>query len=232
MIGATGQTSPNTVPVTTIKQELSNYGIVPNHEGLTIALKDSRRVVRKLAAAELAEQHDVSSAPQIKEALLRESDLSNCLIMAASLLSLGDEVGTTYLEEKCHDSTLAVYVRQEAASRLLAAGNSKCLPDVVDSLNQSMRDNNSPSEVLVGLKYILNIETIPPGFESSINLALSRALGSDNMAVRIVASQCIAKHGDQASAGALNSAVANEKDPSVRKAMREALATGRSRAKN
>ncbi|HEY5174456.1 MAG TPA: HEAT repeat domain-containing protein [Terriglobales bacterium] len=205
----------------TLEAELNRYGVPLTAESLHSALRDERPEVRSLAASELASMKDARSVPLIVQALEGEKNAQVKFNMAAALLSLHSTAGTTVLSDICDDKSEPKGHRLDAASRLVNAGDFRCLSSILDIMEMTRDSSLKASALLI----VAHVKPVPASFVPRIHVALLASLQDQNSAVRQDASKCIAAVGDKAAIFYLQTAIANESDESTRKYMEQSLST-------
>jgi len=178
----------------TLKEGLSRLGISLNPTSLYAALQDPRPAARSGAAAELAEMKDPGAAAQIESAMAREQNKEVLFAFAQSLNSLGDSVGTTWLERYCSNKAEAVEDRIRAAIDLQLSEKYTCLPAMAEFLTS--KDPAIQQSVLL---YMLHIPNFQPNSPPTLgpNL-LYVANGGATEYLRNLAGKVVMKIGDDA----------------------------------
>ncbi len=204
----------------TLEGELNRYGVPLTVEGLQSALRDPRPDVRSLAADELAAMKDAGSVPLIVQTLGVEKDALVRFNMASALLGLHSTAGAKVLSDVCDDRSEPEGHRLEAASRLVDAGDFRCVSSIVDILEKTTDASVRASALLI----VAHIKPLPAAFFARIHAALLASLQDQTTAVRQYATKCIAALGDKAAIPYLHTAIANESDASTRRFMQESFA--------
>lgn len=201
----------------TMEAELSRYEIPVTRASLQLALKDKRPEVRSLAAGELAALKDTASAPLITDALEQEKDPQVKINLAAALLLLHSSHGTRTLLQICENAPSPEYLRLNAASKLVDAGDLGCLSSVLDMLQTT----TDPSIKASALLTMARVKTMPASILPTLHAVLLASLQDRTSAVRQYAAECIASVSDKAALPYLQTAITNESDESAREHMEE-----------
>lgn len=221
-VAAIGQESSPTMikgggPPASLTEQLKQHHVELSREGLLKALRNPDGRVRDLAAARLAEEKDTSAVPAIEEALAREKLPETRINIAFSLMQFGQQKGVTELTAACKDSALPGYLRARAILYMLPLGNRTCFKAALDLLHT---DPDSRSQVLSLLPQYRS----PSNEESEEILdATTSCLTDESGAVRIQASFTLSTLANPSAIPYLQSAIAAERDDTVRAQMQDSL---------
>jgi HEAT repeat protein len=205
----------------TIEQALKTKGVDTSQRSLLKALHSSNVEVRGLAAMQLAEEDDKSSAPALREALRNERDSSARLNIARALNRLGDEKGTEAMTDICSDASVPADLRLMAANEISPREGERCFGLVVQTLH-----SDNPAEVQAALNYLNSVASTMPATTREQNLlsdGLARAIQNSVPSVRQGAAACIGKYNVVDARAVLLEAEAKETDSNAKAAMHKAL---------
>jgi HEAT repeat protein len=164
---------------------------------------------------------DTTSVPLITDALEREEDPQVQINLASSLLLLHSPAAGTALLHICKSASSSEDLRLNAASRLVEAGDLRCLSSVLDILQTTTDSSVKASALLI----MAHVKTILPSMLPTVHAALLASLRDPTAAVRQYASECIASLDDKAAIPYLQTAITNELDEATRERMQQSLET-------
>lgn len=209
----------------TSRQFLQEHGIDLKPESLQAALVNPDPVIRGAAAMELATEKITSSAPNIKEALIKETDPVAKLRMAGSLTSLLPDDGKSFMSELCQDLSNGSRPAIAAAKALMILDHqgtsaSRCVPTLINVL----KDSSDPPHQADALSALTIYRPILQ--DSSLSEIQSFSLGlvkSKNFTFQIAAAKFLAAEGSEQSLDAIRQAIAVEPNIDHRALMTHAL---------
>lgn len=209
----------------TSRQFLLDHGIDLKPESLQAALENPDPVIRGAAAMELATEKITSSAPKIKEALIKETDPVAKLRLASSLTSVSPDDGKSFMIELCQDLSNGKRPALAAARALMLLdrqGTSalSCVPTLMTVL----RDSSDPPHQADALSALTIYRPILQ--DSSLSEIQSLSLSfmkSKNFTMQIAAAKFLAAEGSGQSIDAVRQAIAAEPNSDHRALMTHAL---------
>jgi HEAT repeat protein len=196
----------------TVLQALKRYGIEINEAALIQALSDSRKEVRGLAAAELAEMKVTDALPQIVQAAESEQDGLTRVNIASAATSLGSEQALSILKGLCAEGTMPGYVRVAAAQSVFRMGDHNCFLTLADMVEFGT-DTEGRIE---GLALLAQVK---PKTDKEEKIALNLALGAlqdPQVMVRLQACDAVRWIGDPKAIAPLQAALDHEQEEVVR----------------
>ena len=199
-------------PPPTSEQFLSQHRVGSSLSSLREALHNPDPDVRGVAAGVLAERWDVVSIPLFKAALSAESAPKAKIAISNALAELDRQREGLALIALCNNPNAPATNRLSAALSVLELGRNDCLTSVVNLLSSSP-DAASRG---MGLSYLSRITGSPDDLQPRVQLILVKGLADSEAANREHASEALSVLGDGSSAQALELAIHNEKDLSVR----------------
>jgi HEAT repeat protein len=213
------QVSPSAVLVADGLKELNQKYHEPlTTEALLRALFDEVQAIRTAAAFKLVELGRKDAIPQIVAALERERVPAAQVSFATAAVDLGAGDGFNALRAMCQNSAWTPAQRMGAAQQLSFLNNEECLEDVLGALrSQDLQAAPLALSVLGRYQHMSKEQC------QQVRATVEPLLTSDNPAIKVYASDVLAKFGDDYSSRALDAALAVEKDESARTAMAKAL---------
>lgn len=206
-------------PLETFVHALQRYHIEITRPALVEALKNPKKEVRGLAAAELAEMKAFDALPYIIQAAQVERDARTQVNIAAAASWLGSAEGLAMLKSICRDSSVSAYVRLDAARNVFFERDHSCFSELVE-----MMQPTSEADVRIGALELAS--QIKPKREGESNVVLSvalEALKDQDLRVRLHASQAIRWLNDAAAIPDLRNAIEQETEEVVRSQMESDL---------
>jgi HEAT repeats len=194
---------------------LCEYGIDTSEPSLIAALKNSDPEVRSLAAAELAEKHDDAARPAIENALSAETNIRARIGIAASLMNMGDAVGTKILNGMCTDASLPVEDTVSVVQQIAMANHPTgiCADVVLDAVEHASQDYERMDRITIFPLMYKNVSKEKAG---RMVTDAQNLLESQDVTARIRASQALAEMGSIASIDLIRTAIINEPNPDIR----------------
>ena len=203
----------------TPEQELTRFGVPLTKPSLILALRDSRKEVRGLAAAELAEMKAAEALPEILRAANDERDELTQVNIAAAATWLGSREGTTLLVRMCQNRNFQSYARQNAARNAFDAGNYDCFASMA-----AMMGPFAPSDDRIGALYLLSQLRNQTREQSNEVLQLILPmLAEGDRRLRLEACQGLLFLGDPTAVPPLREALMQEQEAVVRQQMQATL---------
>jgi HEAT repeat protein len=205
----------------TFAELLQKHHVALTKPALLAALRNPEAQVRDLAAAQLAEDKAQDAIPAITQALATERVPGTKVNIAFALAQLRNEAGISTLEEACHNSNVDPGLRLRAARYLLDLNSNACLPDVIELLQSKEEDDAS---------YRMEALSLVPSFKDVSEDESQKLLGAtlENLtdttpAVRLSASDALARLGYASAIPYLHDAIGAEQDEVVREQLEDAL---------
>jgi HEAT repeat protein len=208
-------------PPPTFTELLQQHHVALTKTGLLDALRSPEAEVRDLAAAKLAEDKTEDAIPAITQALAAEYVSGTKVNIAFALAQLGNEVGTSTLKETCHKSEINQGLRVRAALYMLDLKSNACLPDVLDLLQS--QDEDDAGYRMEALSLVPRFKDVSKDDSQELLAITLRSLEDATPAVRMSASDALARLRDATAIPYLRSAIAAEQDEVVRAQMETAL---------
>ncbi len=203
----------------TAAERLSEYHIGLTKVELLAALKNSSADIRALAATQLSDVGAKDAIPYIAESLVVEKEPLAKVNIAYALTMLGDERGTEALAHTCIQHDTPSGIRFLASRYLLSVDNTSCLGAVLDSIDRATKSE----ERLEAVSALQDFHDFSKEEFERVNRALLYSLRDRSAAVRIAASDALAKLGGKSDIPNLNAALLKEKDSVVISHMHAAL---------
>jgi HEAT repeat protein len=199
------------------------YHIAPSKEGFLQALQHESPDVRSFAAIRLAAAGQKDAVQPILAALTLETVVGNKIILATAAAQLGADEGVNALKTMCGDQKWSPGLRMTAAQSMIGnLGREDCLPEIVGVLGSSGDDIQA---VVVALNLLPRFKQVSAGEMEDIRRISAAYLKSPTAAIRMAASQYIAKVGDLWAASQLKAALQIESDEAIRRIMAAGLST-------
>jgi hypothetical protein len=194
---------------------LCERGIDTSGPSLIAALKNSDPEVRSLAAAELVEKHDDLAKPEIENALSAETNTRAKIGIAASLMNMGDPLGTKILNWMCRDASLPVEDTVSVVQQIAMAHYSTgiCADVVLDAMEHASQDYERMDQITVFPLIYKNVSKEKAG---RMIMDAQNLLESQDVTTRMRASQALAEMGSTASIDFIRTAIVNEPNSDTR----------------
>jgi hypothetical protein len=201
------------------EQFLQEHQIAITNQAVRAALRDHDAGVRQAASHVLSNRWPKQAVPPIQEAMLRENDALVRVYLAGDLAELGNDAGRQRLRTECHNHQSRGSTRIVAARSMIHLHDDSCDDAVLDVL----RADSDPQDTLAKV-YALNLV---PSFihhsdrrEYQLVMDLTvRDLDEPDGGVRLTTATTLGSLGDPSAIPALQLAVENEPDATVRNAM-------------
>ena len=206
-------------PLETFVHALQRYHIEITRPALVEALKNPKKEVRGLAAAELAEMKAFDALPYIIQAAEVERDAQTQVNIAAAASWLDSAEGLAMLRSICRDSSVSAYVRLDAARNVFLERDHSCFSELVEMMQPA-------SEVDVRIGALMLASQIKPKTKDESQCVLSvalEALKDRDLRVRLSASYALRWLNDAAAIPALLRAIEQETEEVVRSEMESDL---------
>lgn len=199
----------------TVGQALKRYGVEINEAALVQALSDSRKEVRGLAAAELADMKLAQALPEIVRAAETEQDGLTQVNIAAAATWLGSDEALSLLKGICETQTKPGYVRVAAARNVLRlpdhTQDHNCFLSLVD-----MIDSGTDTEGRVeGLDVLAQVSPKADFEEREVLRVALKALQDPEIILRLQACEAIKWIGDPQAIAPLQEAMRHEQEKVV-----------------
>ena len=201
------------------EQFLQEHHIAITKQALESALWDNDAAVRQTAARVLSSRWPKEAVAPIQEAMLREDIELVRVSLAGDLAELGDKAGREMLKTECHNNENWGSTRILAARSLIQLHDDSCL----DAVLEVLRSVSDPQDTLAKVD-ALNLvpsfihDSASQEYQSVMDLTL-KALNDPDYGVRLTTAITLGSLGDRSAIPALQAALANESDATVRNAM-------------
>ncbi len=181
--------------ISTAEMQLQEHHILLTIPALVSALKNSDPLIRGLAAFELSQLKAVNAIPSLRSALTAETEPRARMDIAYSLILLGDVSGLPALEQACDNSSMAYWLRVQAADYMLRANypTESCRKSLL-ALLQSRVDSDSEAEVI---QFLPNYRGLSEGETQKMIEVVKEFLTDPVLRVRSLASHSLAELGDK-----------------------------------
>lgn len=224
------QTKPSGGPLPqppTSRQFLLEHGIDLKPEALQAALDNPDPVIRGAAAMELATEKITSSAPKIKESLIKETDPIAKLRMAGALSVVSPDDGKSFMSELCQDLSNGKHPAIAAAKALMlldrqGTSASSCVPTLIAILKDSSDPPRQADALSTLTTYRSNLQDSSLSEVQSLSLSFVK---SKNFTLQIAAAKFLAAEGSGQSLDAVRQAIATEPNSEHRALITHALQT-------
>ena len=203
----------------TFQELLRQRHIELTKPALMDALRNSDPHVRYLAALTLAEDKATDTIPAITDALTSEKVPETRANIAFALAQIGEEKGFATLKSMCVDRDVPAYLRIYATGYLLDLGDENCLNAVFDVL----QSGGSFGTRVSALSLLPRFQHVSEDDSRRIVGATLKALVDTSPALRIAASDTLARLGTVAAIPSLESSIAKERNEAVRSQMQTDL---------
>ena len=203
----------------TFSQALTRHHIALTKPALLMALADSDKEVRGLAAAELAEMKAVDTIPEIMRAAEAEKEGLTQVNIAAAATWMGSSEGLGLLKKLCREPSLSPYARQNAARTIFDKGDHACFTEIADMIRPSFDTGTR-----IGALYLLS--QLHDRTEEETKLVLARlvvALSDPESRMRLEACQGLRWLHDAGAVAPLRAAIVNEHEEFTRTEMQSVL---------
>lgn len=198
----------------TIREALERRHIVLTTAALIEALHDSDKVIRGLAAGELAERKVTGALPEILRAAQGERDPQTKVNIASAATWMGSEEGMRMLKVACTNRSYSSWVRLGAARGVFDRGDHGCFAALLEMVQTG--DRGARLEALSAISQVHDMDEQET--KTVVSLAVG-ALRDNDVGVRLAACEALGRtHGAEAIAG-LRQAMLTEKEGIVRSEM-------------
>jgi HEAT repeat protein len=203
------------------EQFLHEQHIAITKQAVMAALWDHDAGVRQAASHVLSSRWPEQAVAPIREAMLREDDELVRVYLAGDLAELGSNAGREKLITECHNNENWGSTRIVAARSMIHIHDDSC----DDAVLEVLRADSDPQDPLAKV-YALNL--VPSfiffhhsnrrEYQSVMDLTV-KALNDPDGGVRLTTATTLGSLGDPSAIPALQVAVANESDATVRNTM-------------
>jgi HEAT repeat protein len=201
------------------EQFLQEHHIAITNQAVTAALRDHEAGVRQAASHVLSNRWPQQAVPPIQEAMLREDDVLVRVYLAGDLAELGDDAGRQALRTECHNNENWGSTRIAAARSMIHLHDDSC----DDAVLEILRADSDPKDRLAK---VYALELVPSfiyhsdsrDYQLVMDLTV-RDLNDPDGGVRLTTATTLGSLGDPSAIPALQVAVENEQDATVRNAM-------------
>lgn len=202
----------------TPRQFLLDHGINLKPDSLEAALDNPDPMIRGVAAMELATEKITSSAPKMKESLIKETDPIAKLRMASSLSIISPDDGKSFMIELCQDLSNGkppALAAARALMRIDRQGTSalSCVPTLMTILKDSSDQPHQADALSALTAYRPILQDSSLSEIQSLSLSLVK---SKNRTMQIAALKFLAAEGSGQSLDAVRQAIAAEPDSNHR----------------
>lgn len=201
------------------EQFLQEHHIAITNQAVTAALWDHDAGIRQAASHVLSGRWPKQAVASIQEAMLREDDALVRVYLAGDLAGLGNSAGRERLKTECHNNQNRGSTRIVAARSMIHLHDDSC----DDAVLQVLRADSDPQDTLAKV-YALNLvpsfirHSDSREYQSVMDLTV-KALNDPDGGVRLTTAATLGSLGDPSAIPALQVAVENEPDATVRNAM-------------
>jgi len=205
---------------------LREHKIELTEPALIAALKNPDASVRFLAAMKLAEDKDLKSIPDVKQALSAERVPRTRVNLAVALGLLGDPGGIDELKKLCADKSFPPEFRLYAVTYTFDLHVDKdegCLKTAEELAQLVTDDYHTSSYRTTALELLPRFRALTPEESQKILQIVVGRLEDPEPTVRMQAGQSLVVIGNPAVVPELEAALANQKDEAVRSTLQEDL---------
>jgi HEAT repeat protein len=215
--GTAGE-KPDCSGLTTAEQCLELHHVPLTKDALISALHSDDRSIWSLAAGELANNGTKDAIPELAGLLQSKSVPVERMIVAQALARLGDPQGAEILRSYCNDRTVSVSDRLTAASTLLDFLPKSCPETLIAGLQSDVWQFREQA-----LGMVPRFKELSPDEAAQVRVALVRSLSDQESDLRLQATVTMWGLGDRSFVPALQTALAKETDPVVRRGIEYSL---------
>jgi HEAT repeat protein len=195
----------------------TKYAVKSTTGELRSALRSDDVQVRYFAAWVLADQGNKDAMPEIFQVFETESEPRPKAYLACALAELGDRRGVEALHQFCKANSLPEDLRLDVVRFLVEIHETPCMTPIVEALKGGSPYNWQAQAI------IPHIEALSPGASAQLRALLVGLLSEQGTAVRMVAAQTLSQMHDTSAIPALQLALANESNHTVRESLEAAL---------
>lgn len=201
-----------------MEQFLREHNISITKQAVTAALWNNDAAVRRAASQVLSRRWPEDAAAPIQEAMLREDDGFIRVSLASDLAQLGDTAGREMLLAECHKNVWGS-TRMLAARTMFDLHDDSCVDAVLEILRlpSDPQDTNAKEDALELVPSLIH-HFAGQEYQAIMDLTVN-ALKDAHLGVRLTSAITLGRLADPSTIPALQAALANEQDATVRDAM-------------